>query len=46
MTRMIHYLPREARRVLILVNPTAGALADRGRVDQLRQRLEHDGNAC
>ena len=43
MTRMIHYLPREARRVLILVNPTAGALADRGRVDQLRQRLEHDG---
>jgi len=43
MTRPIHYLPREARRVLILVNPTAGARAGRDRVDALRRQLEGEG---
>lgn len=43
MTRLIHYLPRDARRVLILVNPTAGAQAGKSRVDQLSMQLEGEG---
>jgi len=40
---MIHYLPSEARRVLVVVNPTAGAGARGGRVESLRERLEQQG---
>ena len=43
MTRLIRYLPPEARRVLILVNATAGARAGESRVDQLRQQLAASG---
>ena len=43
MSRTIRYLPPEARRVLILVNATAGARADRPQVDELRARLEQHG---
>lgn len=43
MTRLIHYLPTTARRVLILMNPTAGARANSARVERLRELLGQAG---
>jgi diacylglycerol kinase (ATP) len=43
MTRLIHYLPTTARRVLILANPTAGARANAARVERLCELLGRSG---
>lgn len=39
MSRTIHYLPGDARRVVLLLNQTAGSGTNGRRVDELRQRL-------
>ena len=43
MTRTIRYLPAAARRVLILMNPKAGARTNRPLVDSVASQLNRDG---
>ena len=43
MARTIRYVPRDARRLLILFNAKAGARANLECIEDLRRRLERDG---